>query len=71
MQQCLPLTRSTRRITWFTVTLDLRDVAPDCFPAPDLASILFWHTAAKIVATIPLKPAARVIGMNPTFVAPY
>src|SRR5262249_29567426 len=71
MKQCLPLARSTRRITWFTVPLDLGDVAPDGFPALDLASILFWHASAKIIATIPLEPTARVIGMNPTSVAPY
>jgi len=70
MKQCLPLTRSTRRITSLTVALDLGDVAPDCFPTLDLASVLFWHTAAKIIATIPLEPTAWIFGVNPALVAP-
>src|SRR5262249_19331531 len=50
MKQCLLLTRSTRRITWFTVPLDLSDMTPDCFPTLDLASILFWQTTAQTIS---------------------
>jgi hypothetical protein len=49
--------------------LDLPDVAANSFPAPDLARIVL-HATASVVATVPLEPAPRVVGMNPAFGAP-
>src|SRR5581483_4986541 len=49
--------------------LQLRDVTPNCAPAFDLAQIVFVATTRKVSA-IPLEPAARIVGMNPTFLAP-
>src|SRR6516162_11448847 len=45
-------------------------MSPHRFPAPDLPRILFWHAAAEIIAAIPLEPAARILGRDPSFAAP-
>src|SRR3569832_2036325 len=49
--------------------LDLRDVAHDLFPAPDLARIVL-RAAAHVIAAIPLEPAARILVVDPTLAAP-
>src|SRR5262249_28322366 len=41
------------------------------FPAFDLTAVFFRHPPAQIIAAIPLEPAARVIGVNPTLGAPF
>src|SRR5271165_719394 len=70
VQQCLALTRPTHGVAGLAMTFDLRNVASDRFPAFDLPRILFRHSAAHVVAAVPLKPAPRVIGMNPALFAP-
>ena len=50
--------------------LDLADVAAHRLPSPDLATILVGQTAAHVIATIPLEPAARIVGMQPSFATP-
>src|SRR6478672_9396041 len=49
---------------------NLRDVPSDRFPALNLARIFGRHAAAHVVATIPLEPAAWIVGMNPALVPP-
>src|SRR5262249_60994124 len=67
----MTLTRPAHRVARLAVLLDLRDVPPDRFPAPDLAGVLLRHSAAHVVAAIPLEPAAWIIGMNPAFITPH
>lgn len=66
----LPLSAAAEKIAWFAIAADLLDVTADCLPAPDLALILFWHPPAHVIAAVPLKPAARIVGMNPSFLPP-
>ena len=53
-------------ITVFAVAFDLRHVATHSVPAPDLSRILFWYSPAHVVTAI-----ARIVGMNPTLLAPH
>lgn len=39
-------------------------------PAIDLATVLFGPATSQVVTTIPLEPAARIVGMNPSFLDP-
>ena len=54
----------------FAVAFDLRHVSTHRLPAPDLSRVLFWHSPADVVAAIPLKPSAGVVGMDPTLLEP-
>jgi hypothetical protein len=64
----LPLT--AHRIAWFAVTFNLPDVPSHCFPTADLSVVFFRRAAAHIVAAVPLKPAAWIVGVNPSVLAP-
>src|SRR6185437_7205258 len=46
-------------------------MATDRLPAADLAFVFFFHSPASVITAIPLKPAARIIGMNPAFALPF
>src|SRR5262245_11562223 len=46
-------------------------MAANGLPPLDLAGVLFPHSPAEIVPAVPLEPAARVIGMDPPFPAPF
>jgi hypothetical protein len=70
VQQSLALTRAAHWIAWLAMPSNLRDVSSDRRPAFDLARIFGRHAAAHVVPTIPLEPAAWVVGMNPALVAP-
>ena len=70
MQQSLALPRPAKNVATLAVTLDLPDVPAHRLPPLDLAQVLILHAAAQIIAAIPLEPAARVVGVNPTFLAP-
>src|SRR5262245_8217616 len=50
--------------------LDLAQVAAYRLPSPDLAAILVGQAPAHVITTIPLEPAARIAGMNPSLVQP-
>src|SRR5215469_382533 len=54
----------------FTVFLQLRHVPANCAPPRDLAEIIFV-AATRIIAAIPLEPAARIVWVNPTFASPF
>ena len=65
VQQRLSLSRAAALIARLAIASDLCDVAANCLPASDLPGVLFRHAPAHVVAAIPLKPAARIVGMNP------
>ena len=71
MQQRLTLARAAEYIAGLAIFLDLPDVTADRFPAADLTRILVRHAAAQVIAAIPLKPAARIVGMEPAFAPPF
>jgi hypothetical protein len=70
MQQRLALPASASQIARFTVFLQLRHVPANSAPTTDLAQIVL-AAASTIISAIPLEPAARVFGMNPTFAPPF
>jgi hypothetical protein len=53
------------------VPLDLPDVSAHRLPSPDLPPVLVGQAAAHVVAAVPLEPTARVVGVNPTLLAPH
>jgi hypothetical protein len=70
MQQCLALTTATSEVAWGAMLLQLSDVTPHCAPPFDLPQIV--QTApAGIVTAVPLKPTARILMTNPTFLSPF
>src|SRR5947209_13073736 len=71
VQQCLPLTRAAKWISWLTIHFDLIDMATKCLPALDLARVLIHDSAAEVISAIPLEPSTRVVRINPTFRAPF
>jgi hypothetical protein len=70
VKQCLPLPLSAGEVSFFAIPSDLRDMPFDLLPAPDLPRILFRHAAPNVVAAVPLEPAAGIVRMQPTFLAP-
>ena len=70
MQQRLALTRAAEDIARLAIFSHLRDVAGDLLPPRYLAAIVRYPPPAVITA-VPLKPAARIVGMNPAFAAPH
>ncbi|MDT7814130.1 MAG: hypothetical protein QOJ42_4046, partial [Acidobacteriaceae bacterium] len=71
VQQCLPLTRAAKWISWLTIPFDLIKMATKCFPALYLAPVLIHDSAAEVIPAIPLEPSARVVRINPAFRAPF
>jgi hypothetical protein len=67
MQDSLPLASAAAQIARLAVPLDLFDVPAHRFPSPDLSPVFLGHPTAHVIAAIPLKPAARVVGMYPAF----
>ena len=57
-------------VTGLAVKFDLPDVSPHCLPAPNLSKVFLRHSAAHIIPAIPLKPAARIVGVYPSIFAP-
>lgn len=70
MQHGLPLLPPATQVPRRTILFDLRDVAPDGVPAADLAVVFAGHAAPHVVAAVPLEPAARVHGVDPSFLPP-
>ena len=65
------MARAAENVAAFAVEFDLPDVTPDRLPPPDLPPILVRQTPAHVVAAVPLEPAARIVGMDPTLAAPF
>jgi len=70
MQQSLALTRAAHWIAGIAMSSDLRNVPSYRLPALDLARIFVRHAAAHVIPTIPLEPAAWIVGMNPALAPP-
>ncbi len=76
MQQRLALLSAAIKITWTAIERDLGNVAAHGLPAFDLLRVFpaptvgVGQAAAHVVAAIPLKPAARVVRMNPALRLP-
>src|SRR5262245_27447263 len=51
--------------------LHLPHMAADRLPALDLPAVLVWQAATHVIAAIPLKPAARIVRINPAFAFPF
>ena len=69
MQERLALPAPAIQIAALAMFLQLGDVSPDGAPSFDLSQIVRMSPPG-IVSAIPLEPAARIVGMNPAFVAP-
>lgn len=67
----LTLTRSTSRVPHPTIALDLHNVTTDRLPSLNLSLVFPGDSSAHIVAAVPLKPASRIIFINPPLLLPY
>ena len=70
VQQSLPLPPAAGQVASFAVSFNLPDVPAHRLPALNLPLIFRRHTAAHIIATIPLEPATRIIGVDPSLSTP-
>jgi hypothetical protein len=70
LEKRLSLPPAAMHIARRAVLLKLMNVAPHCFPSSDLARIFLAYTATQVVAAIPLKPAPRVISVDPSLFTP-
>src|SRR4051812_11682756 len=61
VQQRLTLAAAAGEIAGLAVRPDLADVAAERLPAFDLPRIVVM-AAARVIAAVPLKPAARIVG---------
>jgi hypothetical protein len=64
----LPFTAS--EIAGLAVPLKLAHVSANGLPALDLPSVLLRESPSHVVPAVPLKPATRVVRMNPPIPAP-
>src|SRR6188508_2245610 len=71
VKQRLALARAAEHVTGLAVFPDLPDVAADRFPASNLARIFLRRAAAHVIAAIPLKPAARIVLVDPALATPF
>lgn len=69
MEKGLALSRATGDVAGMTMDFDLRDVATHGEPSFYL-SLVVLAASSQIITTIPLKPASRVVGVNPAFFPP-
>ena len=71
VQQSLSLARTAKRIARLTILAQLGDMPFERRPALDLPVILLRHSASHVIAAIPLKPATRIVRVEPAVVLPY
>ena len=71
VQQSLSLAWTAKRIARFTILAELGDMPSERLPALDLPIVLLRHSAAHIIAAVPLKPATRIIRVEPAVVLPH
>ena len=69
MQKRLTPPPPARQVAGFAVDFVLPDLPPQVRPSPDLPGIFGLRSAARVVSAIP-KPAARIVGVNPSLPAP-
>src|SRR5579863_1722575 len=70
VQQRLALPLAAGDVARLAMALHLADVPPDCLPAADLTRVLVRDAASQIIAAVPLKPAARIVAIEPALAAP-
>lgn len=70
VEQGLSLTRPTPSVARLAMAAELGDVPPHRLPAANLPFVFIGHTATLVVTAVPLKPAARVVTMDPSLRAP-
>src|SRR5688572_20187607 len=70
MQERLALARAAEQVTLLAGALKLTNVATHRLPAPDLARVVS-HAAAPEISAVPLKPAPRILGMDPALGPPH
>src|SRR3954466_8241423 len=70
VQQRLALAAAAGEIAALAVRPDLPDVAAERLPALDLPRIVVM-AAAGVIAAVPMKPAARIVGMQPALALPF
>ena len=61
---------SAKNITGVAVGADLPRMTGKGTPAFDLPGVDFWQATTKVIAAVPLKPAARVGPVNPALLTP-
>lgn len=71
MQQSLPLPSAAEQVAGLAMFLQLPDVTADRFPALDLAPVFPGYPPAHVITAVPLKPPARIVGMDPSFALPF
>src|SRR5262245_26975177 len=69
VQNRLPLTPSALHIATFAILLHLSNVTLNRFPAFNLPLVIF-AAATHVIAAVPLKPAARIVLVDPSFFFP-
>jgi hypothetical protein len=69
MQDGLSLLATAFEIAFLAVLADRRHMPPDGAPSPDLPRVVVTP-AAHIVPAVPLKPAARILRMDPSVSTP-
>lgn len=70
MQKRLALAAPAGEIAAIAIFLNLTNVTAHHLPAFDL-SLIIRHTTAHVITAIPLKPAARIIRVNPALAPPF
>jgi hypothetical protein len=70
MKQSLPLPATAIEIARCTMLFQLSNVPAHRAPPLDLSKVV-GMPAARIIATIPLEPSARIVGMDPSFASPH
>ena len=70
VKESLSLAFPAGLVAGLAVKFDLPDVSSHCLPPPDLSKVFLRRTAADIISAIPLKPAARIVGVCPSVLAP-
>src|SRR5271156_5394647 len=70
VEQSLALPWPTHGIAGLAILLNLRDVSSDRLPALNLACVLGRCASPHVISAIPLKPAAWILGMYPSFLSP-
>jgi hypothetical protein len=69
MEQGLSLASPAIQIEARAMFLQLRNMTSHSAPSFDLSQIIGMPPAG-VIAAIPLEPATRIIGMNPSFLSP-
>ena len=70
LKECLSLTRATCEIARSAMPHHLCNMSPHRSPPSNLSRIILVPTTT-IVSAIPLKPPARIIRVNPSFLSPH